>query len=97
MSPYKDQGIVLRSYKLGEADRIVTVMTQGAGKVRAVAEGIRKTKSRFGARLERSHPPDLLSGKQGLALALTGPGSRVMGCDAAGVEAGTVLRRQGLL
>src|SRR5712691_1190550 len=52
MPPYKEQGIVLRSMKLGEADKIVTVMTQGAGKVRAVAKGIRKTTSRFGARLE---------------------------------------------
>ena len=52
MPPYKEQGIVLRSHKLGEADKIVTVMTQGAGKVRAVAKGIRKTTSRFGARLE---------------------------------------------
>lgn len=52
MPLYKDQGVVLRSVKLGEADRIVTVMTQGSGKVRAVAKGIRKTTSRFGARLE---------------------------------------------
>ena len=52
MPPYKEQGIVLRSMKLGEADKIVTVMTQGSGKVRAVAKGIRKTTSRFGARLE---------------------------------------------
>jgi len=52
MPPYKEQGIVLRSAKLGEADKIVTVMTQGSGKVRAVAKGIRKTTSRFGARLE---------------------------------------------
>jgi DNA repair protein RecO (recombination protein O) len=52
MPPYKEQGIVLRSIKLGEADKIVTVMTQGSGKVRAVAKGIRKTMSRFGARLE---------------------------------------------
>jgi DNA repair protein RecO (recombination protein O) len=52
MPPYKDQGIVLRSIKLGEADKIVTLMTQGSGKVRAVAKGIRKTTSRFGARLE---------------------------------------------
>jgi DNA repair protein RecO (recombination protein O) len=49
---YKEQGVVLRSSKLGEADKIVTVMTQGSGKVRAVAKGIRKTTSRFGARLE---------------------------------------------
>ncbi len=48
----KEQGVVLRSHKLGEADKIVTVMTQNAGKVRGVAKGIRKTTSRFGARLE---------------------------------------------
>lgn len=52
MPPFKDQGVVLRSVKLGEADKIVTIMTQGSGKVRAVAKGIRKTTSRFGARLE---------------------------------------------
>jgi DNA repair protein RecO (recombination protein O) len=52
MPPYKEQGIVLRSIKLGEADKIVTIMTQGSGKVRAVAKGLRKTTSRFGARLE---------------------------------------------
>ncbi|HEX9121857.1 MAG TPA: DNA repair protein RecO [Actinomycetota bacterium] len=52
MPLYKEQGVVLRSVKLGEADKIVTVMTQGSGKIRAVAKGIRKTTSRFGARLE---------------------------------------------
>ena len=52
MPLYKEQGIVLRSVKLGEADKIVTVMTQGSGKIRGVAKGIRKTTSRFGARLE---------------------------------------------
>ena len=40
---YRDQGVVLRTIKLGEADRIVTILTQGHGKVRAVAKGIRKT------------------------------------------------------
>lgn len=49
---YKDEGIVLKTIKLGEADRIVTLYTRENGKVRAVAKGIRKTKSRFGARLE---------------------------------------------
>jgi DNA repair protein RecO (recombination protein O) len=49
---YRDQGVVLRTIKLGEADRIVTFVTQGRGKVRAVAKGVRKTKSRFGGRLE---------------------------------------------
>src|SRR6266540_357956 len=52
MPLYKEQGVILRAIKLGEADKIVTVMTQGSGKVRAVAKGIRKTTSRFGARLE---------------------------------------------
>jgi DNA repair protein RecO (recombination protein O) len=49
---YRDQGVVLRTIKLGEADRIVTILTRGNGKVRAVAKGIRKSTSRFGARLE---------------------------------------------
>jgi DNA repair protein RecO (recombination protein O) len=52
MPLYKEQGVVLRTHKLGEADRIITILTQGSGKVRGVAKGIRKTKSRFGARLE---------------------------------------------
>lgn len=52
MSLYRDEGIVLRTHKLGEADRIVSFLTRGHGKVRAVAKGVRKTRSRFGARLE---------------------------------------------
>lgn len=52
MGLYRDEGIVLRTHKLGEADRIVSVLTRQHGKVRAVAKGVRKTKSRFGARLE---------------------------------------------
>ena len=54
MSLYREHGIVLRTYKLGEADRIVVFLTRGHGKVRAVAKGVRKTKSRFGSRLEPS-------------------------------------------
>jgi DNA repair protein RecO (recombination protein O) len=49
---YRDEGIVLRTQKLGEADRIVTLLTRGLGKVRVVGKGVRRTKSRFGARLE---------------------------------------------
>jgi DNA repair protein RecO (recombination protein O) len=49
---YKDEGVVLRTIKLGEADRIVTLFARDNGKVRAVAKGVRKTKSRFGGRLE---------------------------------------------
>jgi DNA repair protein RecO (recombination protein O) len=44
--------VVLRTYKLGEADRIVVLMTEQHGKVRAVAKGVRKTMSKFGGRLE---------------------------------------------
>jgi DNA repair protein RecO (recombination protein O) len=43
---------VLRTQKLGEADRIITLLTRHNGRVRAVAKGVRRTKSRFGARLE---------------------------------------------
>jgi DNA repair protein RecO (recombination protein O) len=49
---YRETGVVLRTIRLGEADRIVTLLTPGRGKVRAVAKGVRKTKSKFGARLE---------------------------------------------
>lgn len=60
MALYKEQGIVLRTMRLGEADRIVTILSQGSGKVRAVAKGVRKTKSRFGGRLEPFTHVDLL-------------------------------------
>jgi DNA repair protein RecO (recombination protein O) len=49
---YRDDGVVLRTQKLGEADRIITLLTRHNGRVRAVARGVRRTKSRFGARLE---------------------------------------------
>ncbi len=52
MSLYRDEGVVLRTQKLGEADRIITVLAKRTGKVRAVAKGVRRTTSRFGARLE---------------------------------------------
>ena len=52
MTLYRDQAVVLRTQKLGEADRIVTMLSRRHGKVRAVAKGIRRTKSRWGARLE---------------------------------------------
>jgi DNA repair protein RecO (recombination protein O) len=60
MALYKEQGIVLRTMKLGEADRIVTILTQGSGKIRAVAKGVRKTRSKFGARLDPFTHVDLL-------------------------------------
>lgn len=49
---YRDEGVVLRTHKLGEADRIVTVLCRAHGKVRAVARGVRRTSSKFGGRLE---------------------------------------------
>ena len=52
MQGYRDDGVVLRTQKLGEADRIITLLTRQNGRVRAVAKGVRRTKSRFGARLE---------------------------------------------
>jgi DNA repair protein RecO (recombination protein O) len=49
---YRDEGVVLRTQKLGEADRIITLLTRSHGRVRAVAKGVRRTRSKFGARLE---------------------------------------------
>ncbi|GAA3903530.1 DNA repair protein RecO [Microbacterium invictum] len=52
MPTYRDEVVVLRTHKLGEADRILTLLSRRHGKVRAVAKGVRRTSSRFGARLE---------------------------------------------
>jgi len=52
VSLLRDQGVVLRTYRLGEADRIVVLLTERHGKVRAVAKGVRRTSSKFGARVE---------------------------------------------
>tara|TARA_B100000676_G_scaffold294901_1_gene333429 strand:+ start:311 stop:1027 length:717 start_codon:yes stop_codon:yes gene_type:complete len=49
---YATKGIVLRTYKLREADRIIVLISPDRGMIRAVAKGIRKTKSKFGSRLE---------------------------------------------
>ncbi|WP_141013575.1 DNA repair protein RecO [Nocardioides sambongensis] len=49
---YRDEALVLRTHKLGEADRIITMLTRSNGRVRAVARGVRRTSSRWGARLE---------------------------------------------
>lgn len=59
MPLYRDEAIVLRTQKLGEADRIVTLLTRAQGKVRVVGKGVRRTKSRFGARLEPAMMVDL--------------------------------------
>lgn len=47
-----DQGIVLRGYPFGESHRVVVLLSPNHGKLRTVAKGVRKTKSRFGGRLE---------------------------------------------
>lgn len=52
MNLYRDVGVVLRTQKLGEADRIVTFLTREHGRVRAVGKGVRRTTSKFGSRLE---------------------------------------------
>ncbi|MEV8266436.1 DNA repair protein RecO [Microbacterium sp. NPDC076911] len=52
MPTYRDEIVVLRTHKLGEADRIVTMLSKRNGKIRAVAKGVRRTSSRFGARVE---------------------------------------------
>ncbi|MEJ7650371.1 MAG: DNA repair protein RecO [Nakamurella sp.] len=59
MPTYRDSGVVLRVTKLGEADRIVTVLTRTHGRVRAVAKGVRRTRSKFGSRLEPFSHVDL--------------------------------------
>ncbi|GAA2109668.1 DNA repair protein RecO [Microlunatus panaciterrae] len=59
MPTYRDEAVVLRTHKLGEADRIVTLLSRRNGKVRAVAKGVRRTSSKFGARLEPFSHVDL--------------------------------------
>jgi DNA repair protein RecO (recombination protein O) len=52
LATYKEEAIVLRAYDLGEADRILSLITAGRGLRRAVAKGVKRTKSKFGGRLE---------------------------------------------
>ncbi len=59
MAVYRDEAVVLRTQRLGEADRIVSLLTKRHGRVRAVAKGVRRTKSKFGARLEPGTHVDL--------------------------------------
>ncbi len=59
MPTYTDEAVVLRTHNLGEADRIVTLLTRRHGKVRAVAKGVRRSTSKFGARLEPFSHVDL--------------------------------------
>jgi DNA repair protein RecO (recombination protein O) len=57
---YETEAVVLRSFRFGEADRILHLYTRDRGRVGAVAKGVRKTKSRFGARLEPFSHVELL-------------------------------------
>ncbi|MFV0450977.1 MAG: DNA repair protein RecO [Propioniciclava sp.] len=59
MPTYRDEAVVLRTHKLGEADRIITCLSREHGKVRAVARGVRRTSSKWGARLEPFSHVDL--------------------------------------
>jgi DNA repair protein RecO (recombination protein O) len=70
---YKTEAVVLRALRLGEADRILHLYTLDRGRVGAVAKGIRRTKSRFGARLEPlSHVELLLHQGNGELQTITG-------------------------
>src|SRR5213075_101891 len=82
---YKTEGVVLRSFRLGEADRVLHLYTLARGRVGAVAKGIRRTKSRFGAAGTaqpcRAAPP---SGFRGVADAHGRRSDRVASCRARG-------------
>ena len=60
MPLYRDEAMVLRTHKVGEADRIITLLTRHHGRVRAVARGVRRTSSRWGSRLEPFTHVDLM-------------------------------------
>jgi DNA repair protein RecO (recombination protein O) len=59
VSLYRDEGVVLRVQKLGEADRIITLLTKKNGRIRAVAKGVRRTRSKFGSTVEPFSHVDL--------------------------------------
>jgi DNA repair protein RecO (recombination protein O) len=70
---YKTEAVVLRSIRFGEADRVLHLYTLERGRVGAVAKGIRRTKSRFGARLEPlSHAEVMLHQGSGELATVTG-------------------------
>ncbi|GIU95119.1 MAG: DNA repair protein RecO [Gaiellaceae bacterium] len=69
----KTEGVVLRSFRFGEADRVLHVYTRDRGRIGALAKGVRKTTSRFGARLEPlSHVELLLHQGSGELSTVTG-------------------------
>ncbi|NLF05027.1 MAG: DNA repair protein RecO [Actinomycetales bacterium] len=96
MSLYRDEGVVLRTHKLGEADRIVTLLTREHGVVRAVAKGVRRTSSKFGARLEPFMHVDVqLHEGRSLDIVtqveMVGPYARAIVADYAMYTSGTVM------
>ncbi|UYM05728.1 DNA repair protein RecO [Solicola gregarius] len=96
MSLYRDEAVVLRLQKLGEADRIVTMLSRRHGRVRAVAKGIRKTSSRFGARLEPFMHVDLMLAEGRTLDVITqvetvSPFASTLGSDYAAYTAGTAM------
>lgn len=96
VSLYRDEAIVLRTHKLGEADRIVTLLSREHGKVRAVGKGVRRTTSRFGSRLEPFMHVDVqLSTGRNLDVVTQaetlGPYGRRIGEDYTLYTAGTVM------
>jgi len=52
MGLVETEALILRTYNLAEADKIVVCLTRNAGLIRAVARGSRRIKNRFGAALE---------------------------------------------
>lgn len=96
MSLYRDAGVVLRTHKLGEADRIITLLTREHGQIRAVAKGVRKTTSRFGGRLEPFMHVDVMFA-QGRSLDIItqvetlSPFARALGSDYGAYTAGTAM------
>src|SRR5213592_1933387 len=70
---YKTEAVVLRSIRFGEADRVLHLYTAGRGRIGAIAKGVRKTKSRFGGRLEPlSHVELMLHEGSGELQTITG-------------------------
>ena len=49
---WRDRAYIIRTYDFGEADRVIVLLTEHHGLVRGVAKGVRKSKSRFGSRLQ---------------------------------------------
>ena len=94
MQGYRDDGVVLRTQKLGEADRIITLLTRHNGRVRAVAKGIRRTKSRFGGRLEPfTHVDVLIHHGRSLDIITQADVIRAYGTPLIVMEGGTAVSR----